>query len=197
MVAVIKQRIESIGTTGRQGKSRLRIVPIVGPSHSEPGYCLLTRDNADMIKVTEVSEAGSVPVLNVQNLSDARVFLMDGQELVGAKQNRILNTDVLVPAQSTVAIPVSCVEQGRWRHATPVFSPGKAASSSIRSRKSARVHEALKERRGHDANQQAVWNEVQSVMCSVRVDSPTAALHDAYAARERDLEETRKGLVLP
>jgi hypothetical protein len=42
------------------------------------------------------------------------LLLLDGEELVGAKQNRILNTTVLVDAHVTVTIPVSCVEQGRW-----------------------------------------------------------------------------------
>jgi hypothetical protein len=38
----------------------------------------------------------------------------DGEQLVGAKQNRILNMTVLVAAETEVTIPVSCVERGRW-----------------------------------------------------------------------------------
>jgi hypothetical protein len=41
-------------------------------------------------------------------------LLLDGEQLVGAKQNRIPNMIVLVAAQTEVTIPVSCVEQGRW-----------------------------------------------------------------------------------
>lgn len=41
-------------------------------------------------------------------------FLLDGEELVGAKQNRILNLSILVPGQTSLEIPVSCVEQSRW-----------------------------------------------------------------------------------
>ncbi len=66
------------------------------------------------LRIDEVSESGSVPQLAVSNPTDANVLLYDGEELLGAKQNRILNVTVLVPAQSTTPIPVSCVEEGRW-----------------------------------------------------------------------------------
>ena len=46
--------------------------------------------------VTELDEGGSVPELRVRNLSGASVLLLDGEELMGAKQNRVLNTSVMV-----------------------------------------------------------------------------------------------------
>src|SRR5437762_11342892 len=55
---------------------------------------------ADLLEVTEISEGGSVPILKVTNKSDDLIFLMAGEQLVGAKQNRILNTSILVPARS-------------------------------------------------------------------------------------------------
>ena len=64
------------------------------------------------LRIDEVSESGSVPQLAVANPTDANVLLYDGEELVGAKQNRILNVTVLVAAKSTTPIPVSCVEEG-------------------------------------------------------------------------------------
>ena len=42
--------------------------------------------------ITEVSEGGSVPELRVVNKGDARILVLDGEELRGAKQNRVLNT---------------------------------------------------------------------------------------------------------
>jgi hypothetical protein len=69
-----------------------------------------------------VSAGGSVPELKFVNESDKPVFLMDGEELIGAKQNRTLNLSILVPAKKAVGIPVSCVERGRWHHLSREFS---------------------------------------------------------------------------
>ena len=66
--------------------------------------------------VTEVSEGGSVPELMVANKGDVPVLLLDGEELRGAKQNRILNTTILVAPKSSTKVPVSCVEHGRWSY---------------------------------------------------------------------------------
>jgi hypothetical protein len=158
---------------------------------------LLRPETFSAVKVTEISDAGSVPVLHVENALDLRVFLMDGQELLGAKQNRILNTDVIVPAHGKLSIPVSCVEQGRWRPVSGQFHHGKSSHHAMRRAKMARVHDSLKEGRGHDADQQAVWNEVAACIIASDATSPTQALSDAYARRDHELTEFRGSLRMP
>src|ERR687885_1886196 len=73
--------------------------------------------------VTEVDAAGSVPELLARNPLEDAVLLYDGEELVGAKQNRILNVSVLVAGRSETRIPVSCVEEGRWSARSTAFAP--------------------------------------------------------------------------
>ncbi|KKL23508.1 hypothetical protein LCGC14_2424690 [marine sediment metagenome] len=65
---------------------------------------------SDTVTVTEVSEGGSVPDLLVENRGNERVLFLEGEELVGAKQNRVLNLSLLVAAHSKTTLPVSCVE---------------------------------------------------------------------------------------
>ncbi len=197
MCTAIAERAKRITPDQPQGRIALRVVPIIGPSHDEPRYRLLEGDALTAVKVSEISEAGSVPELLVENTLEERVFLMDGQELLGAKQNRILNTDVLVSAATKLRIPVSCVEAGRWRHTSETFMPGKAASYAVRSGKQARVHEALRAEGRHDADQSAVWEEVACSLASSGSASDTQALHDAYEARREQLAEFRGSLRMP
>jgi hypothetical protein len=51
------------------------------------------------VAVEEVSEAGSVPTLTVDNRGDTLVLFIEGEELRGARQNRVLNTSVLAAAK--------------------------------------------------------------------------------------------------
>src|SRR5436190_13457411 len=76
-------------------------------------------------RVEEVDAAGSVPELAVHNPLEANVLLYDGEELLGAKQNRILNVTVLVAARSETRIPVSCVEEGRWQAQSKSFDAAR------------------------------------------------------------------------
>jgi hypothetical protein len=91
----------------------LAVIPLLAPDLDDPDWLTL-EEAGDRARVTEVSEAGSVPFLQVANAADRPLLLLDGEDLIGAKHNRILNTTVLVAAQTEVTIPVSCVEQGRW-----------------------------------------------------------------------------------
>lgn len=110
MVQAVAQRLEKVSQGPAQPLGRLRVVAIRGPSNEKPEYRLLEGDAITAVEVTEVDDAGSVPTILVKNRLDARLFLMDGQELVGAKQNRILNTDVVVPARTELKIAEQTLE---------------------------------------------------------------------------------------
>lgn len=79
-----------------------------------------------------------MPELVVENPLAERVLLYDGEELVGAKQNRIVNVSVLVEAKSSLRIPVSCVEQGRGAGRASPPPSGAAVTSRMRSSGAAR-----------------------------------------------------------
>jgi len=160
-------------------------------------YRCLARDVLPSVRITEINKSGSVPELVVDNQLDRHLYLMDGQELIGAKQNRILNTDVLAPPMQKTTIPVSCVEQGRWSYRSAGFTPGRSANSRMRLIKQAHVHAALQQRGRHDADQSAVWSEVAESMSQAQASSDTMALTDVYATRQRELKEMRRSLRLP
>lgn len=51
---------------------------------------------AGVLHITEVDKAGHVPALKADNSGTAAVLILEGDQLIGDKQNRILNTTVLI-----------------------------------------------------------------------------------------------------
>jgi len=85
----------------------LTVYPLTGGSRGEPAYTTLDDAlRAGTARVTEVDAGGRVPELAFENDGDRPVLVVDGEELVGAKQNRIVNLTILAPAKSKTVIPV-------------------------------------------------------------------------------------------
>src|SRR5947207_3304029 len=83
----------------------LSLIPLFPTAEPQLDYIGLDEAIARGLAVTEISDAGAVSTLFVSNPLDANVLLYEAEELVGAKQNRILDRPVLVPAQSKVTVP--------------------------------------------------------------------------------------------
>ncbi len=183
-----------VGEARRQGA--LAVFPLFSANPEGVDY-LLAGEAIDTrsVVVEEVSEAGSVPELVVKNQGDSRVLFLEGEELVGAKQNRVLNTSVLVAAKSRTKIPVSCVEQGRWRFENRDFeTSGSFSTTKIRLAVKASVARSLRQRRGHRSDQATVWQEVDELQTSHGVASDTQALSDVFDAHRDRVAEVQDGL---
>ena len=114
--------VETLQVGERQAHGPLAVFPL--RLQASPGSAYITLREAiagETAVVTEVSEGGSVPELRVVNKGDARILVLDGEELRGAKQNRVLNTSILIGKHSSLVVPVSCTEQGRWSYASREF----------------------------------------------------------------------------
>ncbi len=148
-------------------------------------YVTLDEALARGLRVTEVDEAGTVPELVVRNPLDERVLLYDGEELVGAKQNRILNVSVLVDAKTTLRIPVSCVEQGRWRRDSADFRAAPHISHADLRRRKTQAQAARPLARG--IAQGEVWDAVHEKLMRMDVAAPTGAALDAHRRYRSDI----------
>jgi hypothetical protein len=172
----------------------LTVFPLFSESSQEKDY--LTLDEAleqGQGRVTEVSESGSVPTLRFENLSDKRVLLVDGDELIGAKQNRIINLTIMVAAHTGIDIPVSCVEAGRWRHESREFkSEKRAMMARSRANKSASVSASMKQAGSRRSDQGEVWEDVALYSRTLNVDSPTGSMSDIYDGHEAALDNYKK-----
>ena len=145
-------------------------------------YCLFPDAlRAGTIAISEVSDAGSVPELSATNSGDLDVLLVDGEELLGAKQNRMVNLSILVPARRSIRIPVSCVERGRWQRRSATFAESPSTvHAQVRAAKARQVSASLRHG-ARRADQGAVWAEVDRKAAAMRVHSPTDALSDVHA----------------
>ncbi len=169
----------------------LTVFPLFGSHAGTADY--LTLDEAleqKCSKVTEVSEGGSIPELKFENSGSRPVFLLDGEQLVGAKQNRVLNLSIMVAGGITVIIPVSCVEAGRWHHRTSHFSSAQSVHyAEGRASKMAQVSESLRSMGKRSSNQSQVWEDIAGKASRLGVASKTSAMSDIYAQEAIRLDD--------
>ena len=105
MQSVIQGYLDKVKVGRKQSHRNLAFFPLLSGYPTTLDYMTLEGGH---IEVTEVSEGGTVPELKVVNKSPRMVLILDGEELVGAKQNRIVNTTILTrqrqPARATLLI---------------------------------------------------------------------------------------------
>jgi len=179
----LQQLLKNIELSTAQIFGALTVIPLVRSVTGSADYWTLDEAMAhNWVTITEVSEAGAVPELLCSNTSDRSVLLLDGEEVERAKQNRIFNLTLLVPAHTNLNIPVSCVEQGRWRYRSRTFKTAKHTyHASGRAKKIQQVTRALKQQGRPYADQHQIWAEVDEHLEVLECDSPTSAMADLYA----------------
>src|SRR5687768_15614267 len=172
----------------------LTIHPLLSPDDTGLGYDLLADAiAAGTLTITELGSA-TVPELGAVNEGDRNVLVLDGEQFIGARQNRMASRSILLSAHSKTTIPVNCMEQGRWHSVGDHF-----AASPVHSPSSVRVHnrrqEARRARAGVPASaadlresQGEVWSEIASMACDFEAGSPTGALDEIVGKKGHDLE---------
>ncbi len=194
-VAPLAKTLGNIVIGEPRAHGALTVVPLLAPMLAEPAWLTLA-EAGDRVQVTEVSESGSVPDLRVDNRADRPLLLLDGEELIGAKQNRVLNTTVLVAAHASLVIPVSCVEQGRWAYRGRDFTSGDATLfASMRQKKAAWVTDSARAGQGHRSDQGGIWDGLAAKAAEYGVDSPTGAMRAFYRRYDPEMTDAREALA--
>ena len=191
MQNLIKQYIDGINIGSAQSYRNLTVFPLVSEYALDLDY--LTLDEAldqDAVDVVELDHFGSVPELKVVNKSDTMILILDGEELVGAKQNRIVNTTILIAGKDTVVIPVSCVEQGRWSYDSHKFSSQKRVMPPrMRAGKSEQVKFSLDMSGKFTADQGAIWNDISARALRMDAESPSSAMAEIYKKKDHNIKD--------
>ena len=176
----------------------LTVFPLLGPDPARPEPDYLLADEAiaqGLARVTELEGGGSVPELRFENHAPLPVLLVDGEELIGAKQNRVLNLSILAPAGCATVIPVSCVEAGRWHMDAAEFRP--APHFMYSQGRAARVRDvtaSIRTGRGRRSDQAAVWDGIAAKAARMDADSPTQAMSAIYERHAASVEEYVRAL---
>ncbi len=187
----IKKYLSSFEFGEVQHFKNMAVLPVLTSLDDSPEYMVLKQAlERQILTISEVSQEGRVPELKVINKGDMPVLLLDGEELAGAKQNRVLNTSILVEEKSETVIPVSCTEQRRWSYTSRDFSEsGTVMIPKIRKMKSQTVSESLQESRDYRSDQGTVWTSIDEMSQRAEVHSRTAAMSDIYEAKKEELDE--------
>ncbi len=197
-VGTVERYIKDLKADEALTHSGLTLVPLSGNGNAALDYLLsFEAMDAGLLKVTEVGAHGTVPELMVTSTAETNVLLIDGEELIGAKQNRILNTTILLAAKAKTKIPVSCVEQGRWQHVSDDFKSGVYSPATLRGRKSRDVAENLRACGEARSDQGAVWDAVDETLEAADAHSPTMAMHDLVDARRTSIGEYLEKMACP
>ena len=141
----------------------------------------------------------SVNELSLINRSGKKLMLLAGEVIVGGKQDRIVQDDVVIPPVSVpVSLSVFCVEHGRWSQRTsaessggghgapaPVIAPlGQARKSENFYSLGAVAHPTLRAAAQDKKEQSEVWKEVGENNAKLGTGSNTDTYQQVYASKK-------------
>lgn len=185
MARPVTEFLDSCRILGSLRQGNLTVVAVRGGSPASAAR-MATLDEVmpgGKISITETANGGSVNTLVLRNHTDRPVFIMAGEILAGAKQDRILQQDVILPSGGqAVQVPAFCVEHGRWREQSSAFYSEKAAAP-VAVRRAAQASKS----------QSVVWEEVASNNLAVSASAPTGTLSATYKSGR--VVEVRKAFL--
>ncbi|RKY83629.1 hypothetical protein DRQ11_12765 [candidate division KSB1 bacterium] len=191
---VISCILQDIELGRRQSYDNLTVYPLLAETEASqlPDYLLLDEAlNKGLVEIREIGK-GRVPELLVINNADQDLLFISGEELLGAKQNRTVNLSVLTPAQSSLNIPVSCTERGRWQEGKNKGKIREGAahysSSQVRRVLLSSVTDSLKIKGTYDSDQVSIWDSIDCTIRDFGIVSQTSAQSDIFKKKEADIK---------
>ena len=169
----------------------LAVFPVFGPV-PRLDYESFATARTKGFRIGELKGGASVNDLQVENPTDRNVLLFEGEEVLGAQQNRTFDVSVLIAAGTSLTVPVSCVEAGRWqggRHAEAFDPAPQAAYPELRRAKATQARQRVAMGMEARATQSEVWSAVADRADRMGTRSDSGAMHDIYEQRRGRLDE--------
>ena len=191
--------LNHVEITGHQQWGSVEIFHLRWPAGDGLTYSTLDEAlEAHWIEVVESTEAGQVSRIKIINRSTQMVFLMAGEQLVGCKQNRVMNSSIMVPPRAEMALPVTCVERGRWGYSSSAFSSPRTSSHyALRAMMTRQASQSYRFAGVPMSDQKKVWNEVSRKLGAMSSPSSSDAMQDVYRNYDLKLRELEEKLPAP
>jgi hypothetical protein len=184
-----------LGEPRREGA--LEIVPLLRDGNGPPPRVLLAKQAVETGLLEIVEQGGGVvQELLARNEGELPVAILEGETLVGCKQNRVVAHSVVVAPGATLAVPVGCMEHGRWRHETARFAVGDVRMApELRSRTRHDVRTAFFTTGERRLDQSRLWRDVDDTLTACATLSPTSDYYEIVKREGRDARERAASLA--
>jgi len=191
--------LNHVEVTGHQQCPSVEVFHLRWPAGDPLTYSTLDEAlEAHWIEVVESTEAGQVSRIKIINRSTQMVFLMAGEQLVGCKQNRVMNSSIMVPPRAEMALPVTCVERGRWGYSSSAFSSARTSSHyALRAMMTRQASQSYRSAGVPMSDQKKVWGEVSRKLGAMGSPSSSDAMQDVYRNYDLKLRELEEKLPAP
>jgi hypothetical protein len=186
----IRKQLSQLSLGEKAVCENMTMFAIEGNSQAALDYLTLSEAiRLGVARVSEISAMGSVPELLFKNKADLPVLILDGEELIGAKQNRTVNLTILAPAGKRIKIPVSCVEAGRWRHESTHFEMSDRCHFALgRAIKTEAVSRSLHRDGSRQSDQGRVWADISAKAARMGAPSATQAMAEIFDRHRTSIE---------
>ena len=178
------------------------MVPLSIDKNSQLKYITLDEGLASSeFDIEELDDGASVNDIQFHNKSDKFALLFEGEELLGAMQNRILNVSVLVTPHTNQNIPVSCVEAGRWHHKHRDREKQRFGAANRmhyargRALENRSVSNNLDVSRRYQSDQSGIWSDIDRKSQRMNVSSPSAASDAMYVSSASKIDNFVESLT--
>ena len=148
----------------------------------------------NQVQISEVNKEGLLTKLSVSNKSSDNIIILNGELIIGTqiRQDRIVDSTVLIPGYATVLINTFCGEQYRWspKLSNKISTPESLYFSSGRANNAADTNTIL-------SKQCRIWSEISKKISDFNVKSFTNSVDQIYKKKKVNVEEIVNFFKIP
>ena len=131
----LKKDLKHLSLGERQDCENITVVPILSDTNNS--FDVLDLKEGLKMGIVKIEECATsnVEKVKLKNNSISPLILLDGEEIAGSIQNRIIAQTMMIPPKSEIEIPVNCSEKGRSTYKSEFHYSNYITNSNTRIKK--------------------------------------------------------------